>query len=134
MSDDTPTARTFETPLPGGGTMVVSVQASPGAQITGLTDSMGHTYTEVPPEPLLPEEVALRKALEALKPECRKPWVQLDKLPYLHATDDPNAKAYHAPVVGRFDYLETMAYIQACNPQAIQRLLDELEALRQECN
>ena len=72
----------------------------------------------------------IREALAALPAEALKPWRQLDKLPYLHATDDPNATPWGTPVIGRFDYMETMRYIAACNPSAMSAVLAEIEALK----
>lgn len=74
----------------------------------------------------------VRAALSALKPEVKKPWVILDRLPYIHATDDPNAKPYSTPVVGRFDYMESADYILACNPAAISDILAYVDALKAE--
>lgn len=74
----------------------------------------------------------IRSALSELKPELRKPWVILDRLPYIHATDDPNAKPYSTPVVGRFDYMESADYIMACNPSAMSNVLSYVDALKAE--
>jgi hypothetical protein len=70
----------------------------------------------------------INAALSALKPEVKKPWVTLDHLPYIHATDDTNAKPYSAPVVGRFDYMESADYIMACNPAAMAEVLAHIDA------
>jgi hypothetical protein len=75
-------------------------------------------------------EQAIRDALAALPAEALKPWRQLDRMPYLHATDDPNATPWGTPVIGRFDYMETMHYIAACHPETMRALLAELDRLR----
>lgn len=74
----------------------------------------------------------VRAALSALKPEVKKPWVILDRLPYIHATDDPNARPYSTPVVGRFDYMESADYIMACNPAAMSDILAYVDAIKAE--
>ena len=74
----------------------------------------------------------IRVALSALKPDVKKPWGILDRLPYIHATDDPNAKPYSTPVVGRFDYMESADYIMACNPAAMSDILAYVDALKAE--
>jgi hypothetical protein len=74
----------------------------------------------------------IRDELSKLKPELKKPWVILDRLPYIHATDDPNAKPYSTPVVGRFDYMESADYIMACNPDAMSNVLSYVAALKSE--
>lgn len=71
----------------------------------------------------------IRSKLAALPEVSRKPWVQLDKSPYLHATDDPTADPWSSPVVGRFDYLDTQHYIQACNPAAMTEVLAYIDSL-----
>jgi hypothetical protein len=75
-------------------------------------------------------EQAIRDALAAIPAEALKPWRQLDRMPYLHATDDPNASPWGTPVIGRFDYMETMHYIAACHPETMRALLAELDRLR----
>ena len=74
----------------------------------------------------------IRDELSKLKPELKKPWVILDRLPYIHATDDPNAKPYSTPVVGRFDYMESADYIMACNPDAMSNVLSYVASLKAE--
>lgn len=74
----------------------------------------------------------IRAALEALKPDLRQTWVKLDKLPYIHATDDPTAKPYSTPVVGRFDYMESADYILECNPAAMSEVLAHIDKLEAE--
>jgi hypothetical protein len=77
----------------------------------------------------------IRTAHGALKDDLLKPWVKLDRLPYIHATDNPNAKPYSTPVVGRFDYMESADYILSCNPSAMSEVLthiDKLEKLAEE--
>lgn len=79
------------------------------------------------PTPGLPEaEKAIREALALLPPEARGTWRKLDKLPYIHVTEDPAASPWGTPCVGRFDYMETADYIMACNPVAITALLSHL--------
>jgi hypothetical protein len=59
------------------------------------------------------------------------PWIQLDGMPYLHATSDPNVKPWQAPCIGRFDYSEQdMRYIAACSPEVILRLCAIARAAR----
>ena len=85
--------------------------------------------TSHPTEPKLPESLeAIRAALDALPPETRGTWRKLDKLPYIHVTEDPKASPWAAPCIGRFDYMDTADYIMACNPEAITELLDALKA------
>jgi len=84
--------------------------------------------------PRLEDERAIRDALAALPPETRGTWRKLDKLPYIHVTDDPNASPWAAPCVGRFDYMDTADYIMACNPVRIAALLAELDRLRAALN
>ena len=74
----------------------------------------------------------IRKALAALDESWLKPWVQLDRLPYLHATDDPNAEVCDGWVVGRFDYPPTMHYIKYCNPAAMAEVLAHIDAQQAE--
>jgi hypothetical protein len=101
-------------------------------------DSMGTRTTLQPKEPpittapvgCLDGEQAIRDALAAIPAEALKPWRQLDRMPYLHATDDPNASPWGTPVIGRFDYMETMHYIAACHPETMRALLAELDRLR----
>jgi hypothetical protein len=69
----------------------------------------------------------LREVLAGLDPRMRKPWRQLDGMPYLHATDDPNANPWDAPVVGRFAYLPAMPYVAACHPERITRVVEAAE-------
>lgn len=77
-------------------------------------------------------ERLIGEALEKLPADANANWVKLDNLPYIHATDDPNAKPYSSPVVGRFDYLETADYMLACCPLNIRQLLTSLAAERAE--
>lgn len=72
----------------------------------------------------------VRKEIEdgmaSLPPDALKPWVSLDKLPYIHATNALKAHpCWTTPVVGRFDYLETMRYMLACQPSNIRALLSQ---------
>ena len=72
---------------------------------------------------------AIRKieaALAALPANADSPWLNLDKLPYIHKTDDPKASPWSCAVVGRFDYLPTMDYMLACQPSAIREVLQTL--------
>ena len=71
---------------------------------------------------------AIRDALASLPTDCRKPWRQIDSLPYLHAVDSHTVEPLRSPVVGRFDYLETMPFVASCNPEVIAELLAELDA------
>ena len=71
----------------------------------------------------------IREALAKLPPDALKPWVNLDHLPYIHASDDPKASAWGTPVVGRFDYLDTMQYMLSCHPPAMSIILAELDRL-----
>ena len=72
---------------------------------------------------------AIRKieaALAALPANADSPWTNLDKMPYIHKTDDKNASPWSCAVVGRFDYLPTMDYMLACQPSAIREVLQTL--------
>lgn len=83
----------------------------------------------------VPEELAvIQRALAYLPSDCLKPWRSLDRLPYLHATDDPAASPWGTPVVGRFDYMETKDYIAACNPAAMANVLEHVAALQSALN
>ena len=70
---------------------------------------------------------AIKAALAALDPSVKKQWVKLDKMPYIHATDDPDAKPYSTPVVGRFDYMPSADYVLSCNPAAMQKIIAHIE-------
>ena len=76
-----------------------------------------------------PEVLAhIEAALATIPVAANKKWLKLDKLPYIHATDDPKAKPYLSPVVGRFDYMETADYVLACNPVAMREVLAHIAA------
>lgn len=96
------------------------------------------THPNETPEPLaqeqageMPEIAAIRAALDALPPETRGTWRKLDKLPYIHVTEDPKASPWSAPCVGRFDYMDTADYMMACNPEAMTAVLAHYDAALQ---
>lgn len=70
----------------------------------------------------------IQKALVNLPSEADSPWTNLDKMPYIHKTDDPKASPWNCAVVGRFDYLQTMDYMLACQPANIRILLAAIAA------
>lgn len=65
----------------------------------------------------------IQKALAKLPADADSPWMNLDKMPYIHKTDDPKASPWNCTVVGRFDYLQTMDYMLACQPSNIRAVL-----------
>ena len=76
-------------------------------------------------------EINIRKAFVDLRPEYLQAWVTLDHLPYLHCTDDSTAKAYSTPVIGRFDYTDSLQFIQSVQPKnmiEISKTIDDLRA------
>ena len=75
-------------------------------------------------------EINIREAFDKLKPEYLQAWVTLDHLPYLHCTDDPNANAYETPVIGRFDYTDSLKFIQSVQPKKMARILKTIDDLR----
>lgn len=75
---------------------------------------------------------AIQAALALLPIDADSPWTNLDKMPYIHKTDDPKASPWNCAVVGRFDYLQTMQYMLACQPSNIRALLASLAAKQQE--
>lgn len=77
-------------------------------------------------EPSVRERI--EAALDALPENADSPWMNLDKMPYIHRTDDPKASPWSCAVVGRFDYLQTMQYMLACQPSSIRALLAEHDA------
>lgn len=74
----------------------------------------------------------IEAALAKLPPDADSPWMNLDKMPYIHKTDDPKASPWNCAVVGRFDYLQTMEYILACQPANIRAVLALLAAKQEE--
>lgn len=82
--------------------------------------------TEITREPVMDAIQRIEAALAALPANADSPWTNLDKMPYIHKTDDKNASPWSCAVVGRFDYLPTMDYMLACQPSAIREVLQTL--------
>lgn len=72
----------------------------------------------------------IRAALQALPEATNKHWTTLEGMPYIHATDAPNASPFGTHLVGRFDFFETVEYMLACNPLNMRLLLDHIEDLQ----
>ena len=75
---------------------------------------------------------AIQAALAVLPADADSPWTNLDKMPYIHKADDPKASPWNCAVVGRFDYLQTMQYMLACQPSNIRAVLASLAASQKE--
>lgn len=89
-----------------------------------------------PNTPALPsastELAAIRDALAKLPAETLGTWRKLDKMPYIHVTEDPKASPWKTPCIGRFDYMDTAEYMVACNPAAMTAVLAYVDALQAE--
>lgn len=88
--------------------------------------------TPTPQAPAREAVEQIQKALAKLPADADSPWMNLDKMPYIHKTDDPKASPWNCAVVGRFDYLQTMDYMLACQPSNIRAVLALLAAKQEE--
>ncbi len=90
--------------------------------------------TNTPEQSVLEIQAALAK----LPADADSPWLNLDKMPYIHKTDDPKASPWNCAVIGRFDYLQTMDYMLEAQPANMRNVLaliqsqaDEIAGLRE---